>query len=137
MKDEYLQRWIIKANNDLTVAEHELSTTDEERVTEAICFHCQQAVEKYLKAFLIFHKQDFGKTHNLEYLLKLCSQLDKEFQEIDVGNLSFYAVEIRYPGDFYIPTTKEAKESIEIAKQIKEFVLKKIQIQNNYTNGKK
>lgn len=48
MKDEYLQRWIIKANNDLIVAEHELYTSKDERVTEAICFHCQQAVEKYL-----------------------------------------------------------------------------------------
>lgn len=128
MKDDYLERWVIKANNDLTVAEHELNTSRKERVTEAICFHCQQAVEKYLKAFLIFHKQDFGKTHNLEYLLKLCSQQDKEFQAVDVGNLSFYAVEIRYPDDFYIPTTKEAKENIKIAKQVKKFVLKKIPI---------
>jgi len=46
-----------------------------------------------------------------------------------VGNLSFYAVEIRYPDDFYIPTIKEAKDSIRIAKQVKKLILRKIKIQ--------
>ncbi len=64
MKDEYLQRWIVKAGNDLKVAEHEINMGDDECVTEAVCFHCQQVVEKILKAYLIFHKNEFGKTHN-------------------------------------------------------------------------
>lgn len=127
MKDEYLQGWITKADNDLKVAEHEMDVDTKERVTDAICFHCQQAVEKYLKAYLIFHNVEFGKTHNLEYLLELCSKCDQDFRKIDVGNLSFYAIEIRYPDDFYIPTVKEAIESIQIAKQVKSFVLKKIE----------
>ena len=126
MNNKYLKNWITKADNDLKVAEHEMNISVDECVTEAICFHCQQAVEKYLKAYLIFQKHDFGKTHNLEYLIELCSKYDKEFHKINVGNLSFYAVEIRYPDDFYIPTIKEAKESIEIAKQVKNFVLRKI-----------
>ncbi len=126
MKDEYLQRWTLKADNDLKVAEHEFSFDKAECVTEAVCFHCQQAVEKYLKAYLVFWKIEFGKTHNIEYLLELCSKQEEEFRKIDVGNLTFYAVEIRYPDDYYIPTISEAKESIKIAKQVKEFVFKKI-----------
>jgi len=126
VNDEYLQKWIIKADNDLKVAKHEMNADKDERVTEAICFHCQQVVEKYLKAFLIFQNVDFGKTHNLEYLLELCSKRDKEFRGINVGNLSFYAVEVRYPDDFYIPTVTEAKESIKIAKRVKKFVLNRI-----------
>lgn len=126
MNNEYLQRWMIKADNDLKVAGHEINIDSGERVTEAICFHCQQAIEKYLKAYLIFNKVDFGKTHNLEYLLKVCSKYDKEFAKVDVGNLSFYAVEIRYPDDFYIPTVKEAKDSVKIAKQIRKLILRKI-----------
>lgn len=66
MIDEYLKRWLIKANNDLKVAEHELKMPLEERVTEAVCFHSQQAVEKFLKAYLITQNIAFGKTHNLE-----------------------------------------------------------------------
>ncbi len=103
-----------------------MAVNKDERVTEAICFHCQQTVEKYLKAYLISNNFDFGKTHNLEYLIELCSKHDKGFRRIDVGNLSFYAVEIRYPDDSYVPTVKEARESIRIAKRIKKFVLDKV-----------
>lgn len=127
MKGKYLKNWLIKADNDLKVAEHEICVERNERVTEAVCFHCQQAVEKYLKAYLIFCRIDFGKTHNIEYLIELCSQRDKEFRKIEAGNLSFYAVEIRYPDDFYIPAVKEAQESIKIAKQVKKFVLQRIE----------
>ena len=126
MSDDYLLRWITKADNDLKVAEHEMGVETSQRVTEAICFHCQQAVEKYLKAYLVSQNVDFGKTHNLEYLLKLCSQHDVAFAEVNVGNLSYFAVEVRYPDDFYIPSADEAEESIHIAKQIKSFVLDRI-----------
>jgi HEPN domain-containing protein len=126
VKKDYLKNWLTKANNDLTVAEHELTFDKNNCVTDAICFHCQQAIEKYLKAYLIFNKIDFGKTHNLEYLLKLCSNHDEAFTKINVKNISFYAVEIRYPDDFYIPTIKEAKESFKIAENIRDFILSKI-----------
>ncbi|MCP4652042.1 MAG: HEPN domain-containing protein [Candidatus Omnitrophica bacterium] len=125
-KQEYLKRWVDKADNDLKVAEHENAIEEKQRVTEAICFHCQQAIEKYLKAYLVFKAVDFGKTHNLEYLIELCAKENKEFLNLSVGNLSFFAVEVRYPDDFYIPTSKEAIASIEMAKQIRDFVLPKI-----------
>ncbi|MCP4452588.1 MAG: HEPN domain-containing protein [Planctomycetes bacterium] len=127
MKDEYLLRWITKADNDLRVAEHEMCLSSEQRVTEAICFHCQQSVEKYLKSYLVSHNTDFGKTHNLEYLLKLCSQYDPALAQVNIGNLSYYAVEVRYPDDFYIPSSEEARECIEIAKHVKALVLERIQ----------
>lgn len=50
MKDE-IHKWIIKAENDLKTAKGEFSTKNP--VTDTICFHCQQCVEKYLKAYLI------------------------------------------------------------------------------------
>ncbi len=131
MIDEYLKRWLIKANNDLKVAENELKMPLEERVTEAVCFHSQQAVEKFLKAYLITKNIEFGKTHNLEYLLELCIKVDLDFKEIDVGNLTFYAVEVRYPNEFYIPTTKEAEECIKIARKVKEFVLSKLKVKDD------
>jgi HEPN domain-containing protein len=100
MNDEYLQKWLLRADNDLKVAEHEMAVPQEELVTEAVCFHCQQAVEKYLKAYLVRRSVDFGKTHNLEYLVELCSKQDEEFCTLEVGNLTFYAVEVRYPDAF-------------------------------------
>jgi len=41
-----LEQWLIKANNDLKVAENEIVLDPGDMVTDAICFHCQQAVEK-------------------------------------------------------------------------------------------
>jgi HEPN domain-containing protein len=48
MIDEYVKKWLIKAHNDLQVARDLISLPEEKRVTEAICFHCQQASEKFL-----------------------------------------------------------------------------------------
>ncbi len=41
MIDEYLQKWLIKANNDLKVAKNEIKLPLEDMVTDAICFHSQ------------------------------------------------------------------------------------------------
>ncbi|MGH7792379.1 MAG: HEPN domain-containing protein [Thermodesulfobacteriota bacterium] len=126
--DEYVKGWITKAKRDLKVAEHELGLPKEDIITDAVCFHCQQAVEKFLKAYLASKNLDFGKTHNLEYLIELCFKNDPEFKSIVLGNLSFYAVEIRYPDEFYTPSLNEAEESFQIAIDVKNFVLKKLGI---------
>ncbi len=126
MIDEYVKKWIIKAKNDLQVAENEMNVSIRNKIPEAICFHSQQAVEKFLKAFLVKNSIEFGKTHNLEFLLELCSKEDNDFKKIDVGNLTYYAVEVRYPDEFYQPTEDEAEECINIAREVKKFVLKKI-----------
>ncbi len=127
MRDDYIQKWIIKATNDLKIAEHELSQPEEEMVTDAVCFHCQQSVEKLLKAYLVSKNIDFGKTHNLEFLLELCKKQDSDFESLNVGNLSFYAVEVRYPDEFYIPSVAEANECFEIASIARDFILKKLE----------
>ncbi|MDR0598605.1 MAG: HEPN domain-containing protein, partial [Treponema sp.] len=44
-----------------------------------ICFHCQQAAEKYLKGFLVFKGIEFPKTHDLAALLKLANTGDVDF----------------------------------------------------------
>jgi len=120
-------KWLKKAESDLKTARILFDSKD--IVTESICFHCQQAVEKYLKAFLVYHKKEFRKTHIIAELLKLCIDLDNDFnklKEINIQNLSIYAVEIRYPDEFYIPSIEEAKESIYLAEKTKEFVLQKL-----------
>lgn len=128
MIDDYIKKWLLKALEDITLVEHELRLSPEEAITSAICFHSQQAVEKLLKSFLIFKNVDFGKTHDLKLLLNLCIEVDKTFSAVDVGNLTFYAVEVRYPDDFYIPSFDEAKECSVLAHNVMEFVFKKLNI---------
>lgn len=131
MIDEYLRRWLIKAEEDFKVAQHELSFPEDEMATSAICFHCQQLIEKLLKAYLISKNVEIRKTHDLELLLEVCSDQDSDFAKLDFGNLTSYAVEIRYADDFYIPSVDEAKECFEIASNAKDFILRKFGIQKD------
>ncbi len=124
-KRELIDSWIVKAEKDLISAKHELSFSD--AVTETICFHCQQAVEKYLKAYLVFLGISFTKTHEIGELITKCESRDSEISVLKekADKLTDYAVEVRYPEDEFEPTLEEAKESFDIAKKIKEFVLNK------------
>ena len=123
---DLVNKWTKKAENDLLTAERELSF--ENPVTDTICFHCQQAVEKYLKAFLVLHQIYFSKTHKIIDLLELCATIEPSFKDElkEADTLTDYAVEIRYPDLWIEPKTEEAKEALRLAKEVKEFVKKKI-----------
>jgi hypothetical protein len=58
----------------------------------------------------------------------MCIGIDNDFEELsDIAELlSGYAVEIRYPGDFYECSIVEAEEAVEMAKAFKDFVLRKL-----------
>lgn len=127
---QLVKNWIQSALGDLKVAENELKFPDEEIVVNAVCFHCQQTIEKLLKAFLIGMQINFSKTHNLENLIVLCSEKDPSFRQIEIGNLTEYAVETRYPDFQFIPSIEDAKASFEITKKAKDLILSKIPIEN-------
>lgn len=121
-----INSWTDKAEKDFRSAGHELSFPDV--VTETVCFHCQQAVEKYLKAYLVFLGISFTKTHEIGELITKCENKDKEISKLkeEADKLTDYAIEIRYPEEWSEPTLKEAREAFEIAKKVKEFILNKI-----------
>lgn len=75
-------------------------------VTNPAVFHIQQAVEKLLKGYLTSESIRFEKKHDLTYLLSLCP--DRRFEKFSdfCEELSPFAVEIRYPGDF-APVSRE------------------------------
>ncbi len=120
-KTEYIKNWLFRANEDIAVIES-LANLDLDYYTSTICFHSQQAVEKFLKAFLIYHDIDFPKTHDLDFLLMECQKIDKSTFGIDLKSLTDFGVAIRYPDDFYIPGINETKEYIIIAKEIKTLI---------------
>ncbi len=125
---DLVKNWILKANNDFKTGKDEMET--EEPATDTICFHMQQYVEKYLKGYLVFHKVDFRKTHDIAELIELCKSVSEEFEELyslNADSLTVYAAEIRYPDDFYMPTLDETKECIEIAEKVVCFAKEKLQ----------
>ncbi len=126
--NEYIRAWIGKADNDLKNAELVLAARDENCPYDTVCFHCQQAVEKYLKAFLVHHDISFPRSHNLSDLVVKCLQVDNSFLSIqrDAEILTPYAVEMCYPDDSYIPSKEETEEAYEIAGRIRDIVLAKM-----------
>ncbi len=96
-KSKMIDLWLKKAGRDLRFSKAAL--TLEEQFFDEIVFHCQQSVEKSIKAFLTFHKEPFGKTHDIGELLLLVAKIDAGLaQLLDASKiLSKYAVAIRYP----------------------------------------
>lgn len=97
MKD-ITREWIDKAEGDYAVASREIK--EEKSVYDAVCFHAQQTAEKYLKALLQENDIDFFKTHDLDILLNKCKEIYSALSEyeIEMIELSSFAVEVRYPG---------------------------------------
>ena len=126
-KEKIIKLWLLKAESDLRTAQ--ILIKDENPPTDSICFHAQQAVEKLLKAYLTYLDIKAPKTHDIATLLELCLSVDEKFKELDqekLEELTFYAVEIRYPDAFYQPSIEEAREALKQAINLKEFILKKL-----------
>jgi HEPN domain-containing protein len=95
-----VDEWINKAEGDFATAQRE-SRVRRHPNHDAVCFHAQQCIEKYLKAVLQSHGIPFQKVHDLEILLQSC--LDQYplwlSMENDVQLLTQYAIHVRYPGE--------------------------------------
>ncbi len=118
-----VRNWCQKADNDLKAAGHEID--HEDGALDTVCFHAQQAVEKYLKAYLVYHGKEIPRTHALIRLIKECISIDESFHNLiekEIDELTDYAIEIRYADDFYIPNKAEARNAIEKAEFVKGFV---------------
>ncbi len=111
--------WAAYAEEDWELAKSVLRR--KRPLTNAACFHAQQAAEKYLKALLVSKKVAFPKTHDLVTLNDLCSGagifLGMRREQLDT--LSGHAIATRYPGD--APTLEEAREALAIAKAVRKF----------------
>ena len=128
MIDDYLKGWLIKANKDIINIELILNSNSISILTDIVCFHSQQAVEKLLKSYLVLHNVEFERSHNLQYLQDLCARHDSIFKEFDFQILSNYSINIRYAEDFSTPSEKEALDSYKIAINVKDFVFKKLNV---------
>jgi HEPN domain-containing protein len=83
-------------------------------------FHCQQAAEKSLKAFLTWHQTPFPRTHNLTLLSGFCLELDSSLDAVVAPSLALtrFAVAMRYPGEIEEPSIVEVGEWLAVARAI-------------------
>ena len=119
---EVLRQWVRKAEHVLE-ASRRIMVIEDRCPYDTACFHCQQAVEKYLKALLTLLGIHAAHTHDLE---KLVEDLPPERQglfpiEVLVA-LNPYAVEVRYADDWREPGRSEASRALETAEMVRAII---------------
>ena len=110
--------WLTKARLDLRSARVDLGA--EPPIVSDALFHCQQAVEKALKAFLAWHDVVFRKTHDLGELGRQCVAINPTLEpdlRIAAG-LTEYAWRFRYPGDMVEPEQQAAEAAVRVAESV-------------------
>jgi HEPN domain-containing protein len=124
--EDAVRQWIDLADKDLASAEH-IAMTLWPIPHEIVCYHCQQFVEKYLKAFLVSKGQDPPYIHDLVRLAALCAGECSEFAEIKqkCAVLTLYGSVARYPGGMQI-AEEDMSIALQCARDIKAFMQEKI-----------
>jgi HEPN domain-containing protein len=116
-RQDSVSEWLAFGDDDIRVAEHSLLLYPVPQ--ELVCYHCEQAAEKYLKAFLISKDVNPPKTHDLQMLCKLCEGQDSRFAALstDCADLTKYGVRARYPFEMEIEDS-DVKRAIAEAKNV-------------------
>jgi len=121
-----IRQWLIKAKHDAGSARRLM--TGEEPYLDTAVYHCQQAAEKALKAYLTLKDAPFNKIHDLAVLISQCAEFDRGFEDLNALSdvLTPYATAFRYPGDIMEPTAPDAEEAVVMAERIVAFVLQRM-----------
>ncbi len=116
--------WLARAENDLLNIENNLAAS---RVPwDTICFHAQQAAEKFLKTFLVYHIQPVPRTHDLVALLAQCTAIEPSLVSLENNchRLSYYQLQGAIPTTSTSPPNKtHAKRPRQHAKSASAFLL--------------
>jgi HEPN domain-containing protein len=123
---KFILPWINKADNDFLSAQY-LAKNMHPAPIEVVCFHCQQAAEKYLKSFLVYNDQEPPKTHDLGELAKLCGGFSTDFLQLiqKCEYLTPFAANTRYPG-VADPENDDMSKALAFVQDIVEFVKSKM-----------
>lgn len=126
-EDEIVKKRLQKADEDFGYAA--LSLDEEFQYFPQICWHFQQAAEKYLKAYIVAFDLEFRKIHDLIALLNTCSKKDPIFSSLieDCKYLQKFYIETRYPVVWDArPTKQETLQTRSAADKIANFVKERI-----------
>jgi len=118
--------WVFLADRDLTVADH-LAVTMRPIPTEVISFHCQQAVEKYLKGALVVLGEEPPYIHDLDILCSMALKHRPSFVSISTlcVAINYFSVQPRYNRGLDL-SEEDMKIVLAHTKTIKEFLQKEI-----------
>ena len=129
-RKQLAEEWFLKGNHDIETAQ---LLFDERGYNEVICFHIHQAIEKYLKGFLVYNGVRYKRIHDLEELVKACGDIDNDFLTYldECSSITEYYFESRYPlGDIINYLLEDVKDSLDVAYKIIGLVNDKIKADN-------
>jgi HEPN domain-containing protein len=112
------REWVRCAEEDFDVATA-LMRRRTKTAANSIGFHCQQCVEKYLKARLEEEALMAPRTHDLVALLQLLLAVEPLWASFApaLRSLNDYAVRFRYPG--HVATRSDARRALNICRSIR------------------
>ena len=119
---EILRQWVRKAEHDIEAASR-IMAVKEGCPFDTVCFHCQQAAEKYLKCLLTYLDIQAPRTHDLKALAVLIpfdSPLPVRVE--DLVELNPYAIDVRYADDWREPRLADAERALSLASQVRAAV---------------
>ena len=120
--------WMVKAWRDMETARRAVSA--EPPFYDIAAYHCQQAAEKAVKAFLVHQGKPYEKTHDIEVLIALAGEVDPSFSRLDEAAdvLTPYATRFRYPNATFAvePLPVECHEALQHAQTVYDFVLSRL-----------
>ena len=131
--DQETSTWLEMAKTDYGVANH-LFDNYYPKPLEIICYHCQQAAEKALKAIIVENGAQGGmpKLHDLSFLLnQIKNQFVVDEKIYDMADtLTPYGVVVRYPSELFIEE-HHAKNALKYAKEILDWTESVLEINND------
>ena len=119
--------WVERAEADYVTVQQLLLTADP-RLHNIICFHAQQCIEKYLKAWLQEVNISVPRTHNLEELLALIVPTLSDWTDWqpDLKIIAEYAVEPRYPGPSR--TAENTQHAMRVCDEVRQAVRRQLKL---------
>lgn len=123
--------WLYHAYQDLLAAR---MLIEDKRLYGPTMFHCQQAIEKSLKAFLLYKHHKLFDGHNLTWLCKQAAMTEQSFTKWICKStlLNRFYIETRYPADIPDEIDKTlAEEILAETEDMMEFICDNIKFDYN------
>lgn len=114
--------WFEKAIQDLRGAEILMKHGGG---NDLVAFHCQQAMEKALKGWLLKNTSELQEGHSLVFLCRKAISAGAPLKNVlrDCAYVNQFYIETRYPSDSYLPVSEaEAEDCMEAAKELIEIL---------------
>ena len=123
---ELVRQWLTRDSHDLQAAR--ILATPEDPLLDPAIYHCQQAAEKSVKAWLQANDDPFPKTHDIEELVEQASDINPDFGKLSkaASALTPYVSAFRYAGggsDEPMPSREEFDAALKNAQTIFDFIV--------------